>query len=133
MLTNVDRRLKQIFRSTDNFGGIPVIACGDLNQLKLVIDKWIFAGESSNYAVLAGSVLWNEFKYFDLTEITQQRDDQPFAIALNNMSQGTMTPEDVALFRSRFVEPRSMPQTPVCPFYTNHWHFDSRLSFFRRG
>ncbi len=31
--------------------------------------------------------LWNRFKYIELVEIMCQKDDSPFAIALNNMKQ----------------------------------------------
>jgi len=52
------------------------------------------------YNILAGANLWNNFKFFELTEIMRQRDDHAFALALNNMSEANMTDADIELFRT---------------------------------
>jgi len=42
---------------------------GDLKQLSPVGDRWIFVENTSNpYNILAGAKLWNNFKFFELTE-----------------------------------------------------------------
>jgi len=71
MLGYLDQRLCQVFRSQDvSFGGKSIIVFGDLKQLSPVRDRWIFAENTSNpYNILAGANLWNNFKFFELTEI----------------------------------------------------------------
>jgi len=73
---------------------------GDLKQLSPVGDRWIFPENTSNpYNILAGANPWNNFKFFELTEIMRQRDDHAFALALNNMSEVNM----IELFRTRVL------------------------------
>ena len=58
MLAFIDARLKQIFKSTQPFGGVSIVVFGDLKQLPPVGDRWIFLENSKNsYGILAGSVL----------------------------------------------------------------------------
>lgn len=93
MFSQFDSRLKQIFKNSSPFGGISVIVLGDLRQLSPV--------GSTIYA----SWLWDLFKYFELTEIMRQREDQTFASALNNMaSENVTTPDDISLIRSRMMQ-----------------------------
>lgn len=68
---------------------------------------------NDNYAVLVGPVKWHQFKFFELTEIMRQRDDQAFAVALNNMSKGKMTASDIALLRTRVVNSKDVPQSAI--------------------
>ena len=42
MLAIIDDRLKQIRGSSEPFGGVSMIFVGDLNQLKPVMDDWVF-------------------------------------------------------------------------------------------
>lgn len=119
MLSNVDKRLKQIFRTTESFGGIPVIVFGDLKQIPPVKDSPVFRSGNDNYAVLVGPILWHQFKFYELTEIMRQRDDQAFAVALNNMSEGIMTAADIALLKSRIVNAKDIPQSAIQLFSTN--------------
>ncbi len=49
-----NNRLKEIKGSKDDFGGVSMVAIGDLLQLEPVMDKYIFKNlDSSEYAVLA--------------------------------------------------------------------------------
>lgn len=58
------------------FGGLSVIAAGDLFQLKPVFDNWIFNNTNHGYGDLATNI-WNEyFTLFELTEIMRQKDDK---------------------------------------------------------
>ncbi|XP_037811953.1 ATP-dependent DNA helicase pfh1-like [Lucilia sericata] len=105
MLGYLDARLKQIFKSTERFGGISILVFGDLKQLPPVGDKWIFSPNSSNpYEVIVGDLLWNQFKFYELTEITRQREDRESAQALNSMLKGEMNNEEVQLIKSRVVD-----------------------------
>ncbi|XP_061400886.1 uncharacterized protein LOC133336620 [Musca vetustissima] len=104
MLGYLDARLKQIFKNANPFGGISVLAFGDCKQLPPVGDRWIFSDNTSNpYGAIVGSRLWDLFQFYELAEIMRQREDLAFAQALNRMSNGEMTIEDVNIFKSRIV------------------------------
>jgi len=106
MFFHLDSRLQQIFSNVDApFGGISVIVFGDLRQLRPVCDRWIFQPPSHDpYIAIFGTYLWSPFKFFELTEIMRQRDEQPFAIALNNMASGQMSSYDISLLRTRISD-----------------------------
>lgn len=120
MLQNIDSRLKQIFKSKLSFGGVSVILFGHLLQLKPVLDSWIFEPvDRKSYSAIAGNYLWNQFNYFELTEIMRQQDDKTFADALNRLSTGALTEADIELFRSRIVGESEVPEDCLRLYYTN--------------
>ncbi|XP_061388948.1 uncharacterized protein LOC133324078, partial [Musca vetustissima] len=121
MLGYLDARLKQIFKNTNPFGGISIIAFGDLKQLPPVGDRWIFSSNSSNpYGLIVGSQLWDLFNFYELTEIMRQREDLSFALALNRMSNGEMTNEDIDIFKSRIVQSiNEVPPDAIHLFMSN--------------
>lgn len=117
----IDYRLKQIFKSTSPFGGISILVFGDLKQLPPVGDRWIFSPAATDpYSVIHGTSLWDKFKFFELSEIMRQREDQPFAIALNNLSCGSMSVEDISLIRSRVFSPTDVPREAIHLFLSNN-------------
>ena len=71
----INNRLKDIKGSKEDFGGVSIIAIGDLFQLKPVMDGYIFKDiHSSDYSILVPN-LWNKyFRMFQLDEIMRQRD-----------------------------------------------------------
>lgn len=120
MLSNIDSRLQQIFKTNLGFGGIPIIAFGDLKQLCPVIDAKIFGvSRAVNYAQLTGPILWRKFEFFELTEIMRQMGDLAFAIALRNMSTGQMTPSDINLMKSRIVNSVDVPDMAIRLYFKN--------------
>lgn len=121
MFHQVNCRLKQIYKSDADFGGMSVILFGDLRQLAPVGDKWIFAPASNEpYSAICGTYLWDKFRYFELTEVMRQREDKDFAIALNNMAIGEMTNKDVTLIRSReMVGDEVLPELTIHLFRSN--------------
>lgn len=69
MLGHLDARLKQIFKSTNPFGGISIIAFGDFKQPPSVGDRWIFSENTFNpYGLIVGSRFWDLFQFYELTE-----------------------------------------------------------------
>ena len=88
----IDNRLKDIKGSSLPFGGISIIAVGDLFQLSPVMDSYIFKDMNhSEYAILAPN-LWKElFKMFELDEIMRQRESKDFAEMLNRLREGKHT------------------------------------------
>ena len=69
----IDNRLKDIKGSPLLFGGVSIIAIGDLFQLQPVMDDYIFNDLKTEYGILAPN-LWQElFKMFELKKIMRQR------------------------------------------------------------
>ena len=98
-------RLKDIKGSSKPFGGVSIIAVGDLFQLPPVMDSYIFKDMNhSEYAILAPN-LWNElFKMFELDEIMRQRESKEFAEMLNRLREGKHTEQDIVNLKQRIIE-----------------------------
>lgn len=106
----INRRLQQIFHTQVLFAGISVIVVGDLRQLPPVGDNWVFQPNSRNpLAEISGTPLWDLFLFTELNQIMRQKDDVAFATALNNLASGTMTSDDIELFRSRCFSHSTLP------------------------
>uniref|UniRef100_A0A8D8WGM7 ATP-dependent DNA helicase n=2 Tax=Cacopsylla melanoneura TaxID=428564 RepID=A0A8D8WGM7_9HEMI len=101
MFGKVNDRLQEVFGNKKCFGGRSVIVFGDFNQLPPVQDQWVFQSGSDPLSVLAGSYLWSNFSYFELTQIMRQRDDAVFAEALGRLATGECNSADDAMFASR--------------------------------
>ena len=85
MLRFIHLRLQEIMGNDLIFGGVNIIAVGDLYQLKPVMGQFIFEDYSRNYEPLATN-LWTEyFKIYNLTQIMRQKDDKKFAQLLNRL------------------------------------------------
>ena len=76
-----------------NLGGLSIILFGDFNQLKPIMDTWIFNERVRHYAyknLVAGAVasgLWQKFDIYCLTEIMRQANDKEFAQALTTLGK----------------------------------------------
>ena len=70
----INNRLKDIKGSRELFGGVSIIALGDLFQLEPVMDAYVFKDmKNSEYAALAPNI-WKElFTMFELDEIKTKR------------------------------------------------------------
>ncbi|XP_036340191.1 ATP-dependent DNA helicase PIF1-like [Rhagoletis pomonella] len=105
---------------SEYFGGIPLIVFGDLKQLSPVGDRWIFSpNQLDPYSGITGTPLWDLFRLFELTEIMRQREDQTFAVALNNMSEGNMTSDDIELIKAREPNFNEIPNDCIHLFCSN--------------
>jgi hypothetical protein len=103
MLNLVNDRLQQLQKSNRPFGGVHVLAVGDLYQLQPVCDTWIFQNDDNMYNALASNRWIDNFKMFELTEVMRQKDDIFFAKLLNRLRIGKHTPEDVAILNGRRI------------------------------
>ncbi|OBZ82815.1 ATP-dependent DNA helicase PIF1, partial [Choanephora cucurbitarum] len=101
----IDKRLREICNSEQPFGGRHVILFGDFLQLPPAKGSPIYAASSNNVSailtILRTQDTCSSFKVHKLTEIMRQRDDALFAQALNNMALGSMTQDDISIFRGR--------------------------------
>uniref|UniRef100_A0A8W8LNP2 DNA helicase n=1 Tax=Magallana gigas TaxID=29159 RepID=A0A8W8LNP2_MAGGI len=90
------QKLQEIKGCKKLFGGVSIIAVGDLFQLKLVMDGWIFSQPCQNYGPLATNLWRDNFQMYELTEIMRQKDDKEFAEILNRLRKGKHTTDDLA-------------------------------------
>ncbi|XP_062590040.1 uncharacterized protein LOC134251654 [Saccostrea cucullata] len=115
MLSFINDRLQQLTGRKQDFGGISIIAVGDLYQLPPVGDKWIFK-DLSNPGQSLASNLWHEHFYMhELTEIMRQKDDLRFAEVLNRLRENKMTEEDKELISQRFIRQDSQDYPKEAP------------------
>ncbi|XP_069110076.1 ATP-dependent DNA helicase PIF1-like [Argopecten irradians] len=97
-------RLTELTGTKRDFGGISIIAVGDLFQLSPVADSWIF----NDLKIGLAKNLWKEhFQLFELEEIMRQKDDLHFAQMLNRLRLNELLPEDKDLIKSHIVTPTS--------------------------
>ena len=85
MLLTVHRRLCDIMGNEEPFGGVSVLAVGDLLQLPPVAQKAVFNPPSDDMAAIYGSLWQNLFHIMELKEIRRQRNDFTFASVLNKI------------------------------------------------
>ena len=101
----IDNRLKDIKGSPLPFGGVSIIAIGDLFQLQPVMDDYIFNDLKTEYGILSPN-LWQElFKMFELKEIMRQRESTQFAELLNRLREGKQTNEDIRISKQQILQP----------------------------
>ena len=113
ILSRVNNRLKQIFDTSNDFGGISIICVGDFHQLRPVKDSYVFQVPSNtkeSYEHLVGPYLWEKFSFIELTEIMRQKDDKQFAQALNNLANGNLSLDHIDLFKRRQIKRDFLPQ-----------------------
>ena len=70
----INNRLKDIKGSKEDFGGVSIIAIGDLFQSQPVFDGYIFNDiQNSEYSILCPNLWKKYFRMFELDEIMRQR------------------------------------------------------------
>ena len=95
--------LQDIKYNKKPFGGINIIAFGDLYKLQPVKDCFIFMDLKSNYGPLATNLWCEHFNLYELDEIMCQKDDKIFAELLNRVRIGKHTNEDLKLLSTHKV------------------------------
>ena len=129
MFEGIDKRLREIFDNDLIFGGIPVLAVGDLNQLQPVMANWVFQTPSrfdfkvDQYTRLNGTVnlLWSNFKLFELKTIMRQ-DNREFSTALTSFAEygpEGLNEQHRELFNKCIVDESCIPSDTVFLFTTN--------------
>ena len=134
MLLEIHKRLQQIKGVLPDvmFGGVSILAVGDLYQLPPVGQPALFDMVTDSYARLHGSgSLWkDEFEMIELDEIMRQRGDSTFTELLCRVRLGECTPGDLEILKSRVVTPDS-PDYPhnALHVYRLNADVDRRNSF----
>ncbi|XP_078603870.1 uncharacterized protein LOC144877700 [Branchiostoma floridae x Branchiostoma japonicum] len=107
LLYHIHRRLQDICGDADpdsRFGGVSILAVGDLFQLQPVGQGHVFADPSDRYARLHGSLWQEKIEMLELTETVRQRSDKVFADLLQRVRTGDCTEEDMDLLRTRVID-----------------------------
>ncbi|XP_078349889.1 uncharacterized protein LOC144634728 [Oculina patagonica] len=104
----INKRLQDIIGTANDFGGVSIIAIGDLFQLQPVFDGYVFEDLESDYAPLAANLWQKHFQMFELHEIMRQRESHQFAEILNRLREGIHTENDLNILRARIIEDPSM-------------------------
>ena len=110
------QRLKDIFGSSSSklFGGISIIAVGDLSQLPPIRRKPIFEKFKNDSYNLCHP--WQVFTMMELTDIMRQKNDRQFAELLNRFRTASQTEEDLNCINSRQI----LPSTNSYPLNALH-------------
>ncbi|XP_060603693.1 uncharacterized protein LOC132756597 [Ruditapes philippinarum] len=104
MMSFINQRLQELKGTRKPFGGVSIIAVGDLFQLKPINGGWIFNDLSHDAASLSMN-LWKElFVMYELSEVMRQKDDLPFADLLNRLRINSLTTEDKMVLKGCEVE-----------------------------
>ncbi len=115
MLLEIHKRLQQIKSVLPDitFGGVSILAVGDLYQLPPVCQAPVFGIVSDSYAKLyrSGSLWVDEFQMIELNEIMRQRGDSAFCELLCRIRTADCTERDLAILKSRELSP-DMPNYP---------------------
>ena len=104
MFNFLNLRLQQITDTNRPFGGLSIIAVGDLYILQPVFDKWIFERSNDVYSAFATNIWKEYFSMFELTEIMLQKDDKDFAELLNGLREGKQTQDDITVLKLRLLK-----------------------------
>ena len=106
-LNFINTRLQQLTGTRADFGGLSVIAVGDLYQLKPVTGSWIFLDLKKDSSSLARNLWKDLFKLYELEDIMRQKDDIQFAHLLNRLRLNELTEKDQDTLQTRLVSPES--------------------------
>lgn len=104
----INNRLKDKKGSKEDFGGVSIVAIGDLFQLEPVMDGHIFKDlDDIEYGPLAPNLWQEHFKMFELVEIMRQRESKEFAEILNRLREGKQTVNDILKIKQRTIPDNS--------------------------
>lgn len=102
-LSIISERLKLAKNSTEDFGGLKIILCGDPRQLPPVGAKrlWSKIGPNDSRIVANGLLLYRSFNTVcELTASQRQTENSFFAGLCDRIGEGQMTEEDYTILAS---------------------------------
>jgi len=109
----IDKRLRVIKGDDKPFGGVSVVAVGDLYQLPPVRQRPVFTLPRDPLHQLHGSVWQSNFSLIELTQNMRQR-DLAFAEILNKIRVGVCTDSDEKVLCSRLLKcDKEHPEYPI--------------------
>ena len=111
MLYQLDLKLQELKeRIGTPFGGVSILAFGDMLQLRPVLGAFAFEKPKNPdfHATYELNNRWHMFKVINLEINHRQGNDKEYAEMLNRIRVGSMTSEDIAKLRTR-VRPKGHP------------------------
>ena len=119
-LSNLDMTLRDITEKDLPFGGLSILAVGDLLQLNPVGDRPVFQPSSSKYILEAlGISSWQSlFQLYELKTIVRQQGDPYFAELLSRVRTGDHTKDDIS-FLKNLENNDELSGDCMCLFLTN--------------
>ena len=101
----VNKRLTEIFRYSgkEPFAQLPVIVCGDFQQLSPVKGFPVYNSAASLKGFLALDS-WKKFQMVELTDVMRQRGNNSFIRVLNKIREGNINEDVEHTLKARFVE-----------------------------
>ena len=122
-LFDIHRRLKEIMNRSDYddsiFGGVSVMAVGDLYQLQPVKQKYVFELPTELSGQLFGC-LWNNFDLTELKVSMRQQNDQNFSDLLTRIRTASYTANDIEQLTARVIQDENnYPSEALHVFATN--------------
>ena len=109
--------LQDIKHSREPFGGVNIIAIGDLYQLQPVKGMFIFMDPRHNCGPITTNLWCEYFTMYELGEIMRQKDDKEFAELLNRLHIGEHTTDDFNLLSSRTIMEEQKDQLSDIPHF----------------
>lgn len=104
-------RLQEIKTSPALFGGVSVIICGDLMQLRPTMANFVFAEPRNEQFKLYHKIapLFEEFKVRNLVTNFRQGNDKEYAQMMERLRFGIQSQEDIEKLLSRVI----LPNNPI--------------------
>ena len=109
MFNFINLRLQEIMGTNIPFGGLSILAVGDLFQLKPVFDSWIFSQfyNTTDLSCMATHLWLDLFDFFELQIVMRQKDDHAFALLLNRLRECNHTDDDREMLRKQQIDCQS--------------------------
>jgi hypothetical protein len=121
MFNIIHQRLMEVMQIGKPFGGVSIIAVGDLYQLPPVFDTYVFRQPKSGFMPLATNMWTDLFQLFELKCIMRQADNKEFAELLNRLREGNHTSDDIKILKTRIIQKDSehYPYDAIHLMHTN--------------
>ena len=118
-LSNLNLTLQDIFENDLPFGGVSILAVGDLLQLNPVGDRCVYQPPAKTKLDVLASSQWAKlFKLCELHTIVRQQSDPEFASLLSRLRVGEHTRSDIDILKS-LDNTSTLPTDCVSLFSTN--------------
>uniref|UniRef100_A0AC35F3L7 ATP-dependent DNA helicase n=1 Tax=Panagrolaimus sp. PS1159 TaxID=55785 RepID=A0AC35F3L7_9BILA len=118
ILMEINLRCQEISGNKKLFGGMNIMAFGDLLQLPPIKSLQVFEPLTATqvYSKFVGGVglnLWEEFEYHELKENMRQKNALIYSKALERLRIGESTEADIRMFKSRIIPAAKEGEIPT--------------------
>ena len=118
LLQYLDTNLQAIMKNKKVFGGVSILAVGDLLQLPPIGTEVFSFPKNPTIDHLKGCN-WDLFKFYEFTEIVRQSGDPEFASILSRIREGKHTKDDELAIETNSPDISKFPKDAIKLFGTN--------------